>query len=216
MDSSALQKYLRRLFERYEVELEEDEEDWLVTDGDFPAIRAHWTAASGDAPGRLDVDVVISEERRIEESFAGFGEGDAACRDALHAFEQNTFHLLLAACWYVTDDRKMQISAWDIGVRTWDVFIGAFTVRGANDDAVQIPPDAMASIETALKRDALTPELHWVRVIHRHDAQGDARTDVLLDNEPWPAGLQAVSSIAWPDKHDYTASAFLLLDVRDY
>ena len=216
MDSAALQKYLRRLFERHEVELEEDEEDWLVTDGDFPAIRAYWTAASGDAPGRLDVDIVISEERRIEESFAGFGEGDAACRDALRAFEQNTFHLLLAACWYVTDDRQMQITAWDIGVRTWDVFIGPFTVRGADADAVNIPPEAMLSIETTLKHESLTPELHWVRVIHQHDSLGEARTDVLLDNEPWPTGLQALKTIPWPASDDYTASAFLMLDVRDY
>ncbi|MBB5360535.1 hypothetical protein HDE76_003779 [Rhodanobacter sp. ANJX3] len=215
MDSAALQKYLLRLFERHDVELEEDEEDWLVTDGDFPAIRASWTPATADAPGRLDIDIVISEERRIEESFAGFGDGDAACRDALKAFEQNTFHLVLAACWYVTDDRRMQITAWDIGVRTWDVFIGPFTVRGV-DDAVAMPPEAMASIETALKRESLTPELHWVRVIHRRDSHGEGRTDVLLDNEPWPTGVQALSGVDWPAVGDYTASAFVMLDVRDY
>jgi len=74
----------------------------------------------------------------------------------------------------------------------------------------------MASIETALKRESLTPELHWVRVIHRHDSQGEGRTDVLLDNEPWPTGLQALSAIDWPAPGDYTASAFVMLDVRDY
>ena len=157
MDSAALQKYLRRLFERYEVELEEDEEDWLVTDGDFPAIRAIWTPARPEVPGRLDVDIVISEERRIEESFAGFGEGDAACRDALRAFEQNTFHLLLAACWYETDDRLMQITAWDIGVRTWDVFIGPFSVRGPSVEGLEMPPAAMAAIQTVLTRESLAP-----------------------------------------------------------
>jgi hypothetical protein len=216
MDSAALQKYLLRLFERHEVELEEDEEDWLVTDGDFPAIRASWTPASGDAPGRLDVDIVISEERRIEESFAGFGEGDAACRDALKAFEQNTFHLLLAACWYVTDDRRMQITAWDIGVRTWDVFIGPFTVRSAGETQVAIPADAMASVETLLKRESLSPELHWLRLVYRRDAHGDTRSEVLLDNEPWSAGTQALNAIDWPKTADYTASCFVMLDVRDY
>ena len=42
MDSASLQKYLLRLFERHDVELDEDEDGWLVTDGDFPAIRAGW------------------------------------------------------------------------------------------------------------------------------------------------------------------------------
>ncbi|HEY8683551.1 MAG TPA: DUF6348 family protein [Rhodanobacter sp.] len=215
MDSAALQKYLLRLFERHDVELEADEDGWLVTDDDFPAIRAEWHEGSGDEPGRLDIDVVLSEDRRIEESFAGSGGGDAGCRDALQVFEQNVFHLLLAACWYVTDDRKMRIMSWDIGVRSWDVFIGPFTLRGVAKDAVTVPADALAAIETTLKREVLTPELHWVRLVHRHG--GDARCEALLDNEPWTAGTLALDSVAWPlSEHDYSARCFMLLDVRDY
>lgn len=216
MDSAALQKYLRQLFERHEVELEADEDGWLVTDDDFPAIRAAWHAGAGDEPGRLDVDVVLSEDRRIEESFAGVGVGDQACEDALRTFENDAFHPLLAACWYVTDDRKMQIAAWDIGVRSWDVFIGPFNLRSANA-AVDVPADAMTAIETAVKRESLTPELHWLRLAHRHTPGGDARSEALLDNEPWAAGTQALDAVAWPDgEHAYTARCFILLDVRDY
>lgn len=213
MDSAALQKYLLRLFERHDVELEPDEEGWLITDDDFPAIRAEWHEGSANEPGRLDVDIVLSEERRIEESFVGFGGGDAGCRDALQLFERNAFHLLLAACWYVTDDRKMRITAWDIGVRTWDVFIGPFTLRG--DGEMSVPAEAMAAIEAAIKREALTPELHWLRLTHRHAADG-ARCEALLDNEPWTAGTLALDSVAWPNGADYSASCFVLLDVRDY
>lgn len=217
MDSAALQKYLLRLFERHEVELEADEDGWLVTDGDFPAIRASWHEGSAGEPGRLDVDVVLSEDRRIEESFAGIGAGDAGCRDALHTFEQNALHLLLAACWYVTDDRQMQISAWDIGVRTWDVFIGPFSVRSADEHAVSIPAEALVALETALKREVLTPELHWLRLVHSHVAAGDSRSEALLDNEPWTAGTLALTSVPWPSSgHDYSARCFMLLDVRDY
>ena len=217
MDSAALQKYLLRLFERHDVELEADEDGWLVTDDDFPAIRAEWHEGAAGEPGRLDIDVVLSEERRIEESFAGIGGGDAGCRDALRAFEQNIFHLLLAACWYVTDDRKMRITAWDIGVRTWDVFIGPFTVRGADENAVPIPVEALSAIETALKREVLAPELHWLRLVHQHGTDGNARCEVLLDNEPWTAGTPALDSVAWPvSGYDYSARCFMLLDVRDY
>jgi Family of unknown function (DUF6348) len=217
MDSVALQKYLLRLFERHGVELEADEDGWLVTDDDFPAIRAEWHEGNADEPGRLDVDVVLSEERRIEESFAGLGSGDAGCSDALHTFEENAFHLLLAACWYVTDDRRMRITAWDIGVRTWDVFIGPFTLLGTDENTVAIPAEALAAIETAVKREVLTPELHWLRLVHRHGAQGDSRCEALLDNEPWTAGTLALDSVAWPSsEHDYRARCFMLLDVRDY
>ncbi|HEY0198130.1 MAG TPA: DUF6348 family protein [Rhodanobacter sp.] len=213
MDSVALQKYLLRLFERHDVELEPDEDGWLVTDDDFPAIRAIWHEGVAGDPGRLDVDVVLNEERRIEESFVGFGDADAGCRDALQAFERNAFHLLLAACWYVTDDRRMRIAAWDIGVRTWDVFIGPFTIRG--DGELSMPAEAMDAIEVALKREVLTPELHWLRLTHRH-APDDARCEALLDNEPWTAGTLALDAVAWPDGNDYSASCFVLLDVRDY
>jgi Family of unknown function (DUF6348) len=217
MDSAALQKYLLRLFERHDVELEADEDGWLVTDDDFPAIRAEWHEGNAGEPGRLDVDVVLSEERRIEESFAGIGSGDAGCRDALETFEQNVFHLLLAACWYVTDDRKMRITAWDIGVRTWDVFIGPFTLRGVDENTVVIPEEALVAIEAAVKREVLTPELHWLRLVHRHGANGDSRCEALLDNEPWTAGTLALDSVAWPSsEHDYRARCFMLLDVRDY
>ncbi len=217
MDSAALQKYLLRLFERHDVELQPDEDGWLVTDDDFPAIRAQWHAGAAGAPGRLDVDVVLSEERRIEESFAGVGEGEAGCRDALHTFEHNVFHLLLAACWYVTDDRKMQITAWDIGVRTWDVFIGPFSVRGAEPADLPMLAAALPAIEAVLKRESLTPELHWLRLVHQHAADGTMRCEALLDNEPWTAGTLALDSIAWPAAaHDYSARCFVMLDVRDY
>jgi hypothetical protein len=214
MDSAALQNYLLRLFERHDVDLEADEDGWLVTDGDFPAIRATWHEGASGEPGRLDVDVVLSEERYIEESFAGVGGGDAGCRDALRAFEHDVFHPLLAACWYVTDDRRMRIAAWEIGIRTWDVFIGPFSARGA--DAANMPDEALAAVEAALKREALSPELHWLRLVHSHAEDGNSRCEALLDNELWTAGTLALASVAWPQGSDYSARCFLLLDVRDY
>lgn len=214
MDSAALQNHLLRLFERHDVELEADEDGWLVTDGDFPAIRAAWHEGASGEPGRLDVDVVLSEERYIEESFAGVGGGEAGCRDALRAFEHDVFHPLLAACWYVTDDRRMRIAAWELGVRTWDVFIGPFSARGA--DAANMPQEALVSIEAALRREALSPELHWLRLVHSHAEDGNSRCEALLDNELWTAGTLGLASVAWPQGSDYSARCFVLLDVRDY
>lgn len=216
MDSEALQTYLLQLFERHEVELESDEDGWLVTDGEFPAIRAEWHAGSAAEPGRLDIDVVLSEERRIEESFAGIGDGEAGCRDALRTFEQNALHLLLAACWYVTDDRRMEITSWDIGVRTWDVFIGPFAVRSASDDALQLPATVVAAIRHALEREVLTPELHWLRLVHSHSETDGPRSEASLDNEPWAAGTQAMAALEWPRGIDYRARCMVVLDVRDY
>ena len=213
MNAGALQAALRRLFERHEVELEPDEE-WLVTDDDFPAIRASWQDGASDAPGRLDVDVVLSEERRIEQSFAGHGSGEAGWRDALERFAHSDLPVLLAACWYVTDDRTLDLAAWDIGVRSWDAFLGRFVVEGAE---VAVPADAAAAVAKALQSESLTPQPHWARLLLRRDASGEIAVECLLDNEPWPAGDRALAAVAWPaSDRPYSVRAFWMLDLRDY
>lgn len=216
MDSAALQKYLLRLFERHDVELEADEDGWLTTDGDFPSVRAQWHAGTANEPGHLDIDVVLSEERCIEESFAGQGTGADGCMAALRAFEQSALHPLLAACWYITDDRKMTIAAWEIGVRTWDVFIGPFALHGADITDMEMLEQVPAAIGTALQREALSPELHWLRLVYSSKAEGEARCEVLLDNEPWAAGTDALTALAWSREGNYSAHGFMVLDVRDY
>lgn len=211
MDDLAIQQFLRRSFEQHEIELETDE-DWLVTEGDFPAIRGHWVDGTAGQPGRLDVDVVLDEERRIEDSFAG-----ADAREALDAFMQQALHPLLAACWYATDERQLRIEAWEIGVRTWDVFAGAFALRGQGAEALVAPIEALDAIADVLKRESLTPTLHWLRLFASRTAEGVVRVEALLDNEPWSVGTQALAALAWPaHAHSYSVQALILLDVRDY
>ncbi|MCX7514575.1 DUF6348 family protein [Frateuria hangzhouensis] len=214
MPPDLLQTLLLRLFERHEVELEPDE-DWLLTDGDFPAVRASWhAAATPDLPGRLDIDLVLDEDRQLELSYAGHGPGEAGCRDALDRFARGALPVLLAACWYVTDDRKLDLAQWEIGLRQWDVFIGHFLVEGAD---VAVPPGAVAAVADALKAESLAPRLHWVRLFLQRDAGGKLATEALLDNEPWPAGDRALAALAWPSAENaYSVRNLVLLDVRDY
>jgi hypothetical protein len=208
MSPTDLQQRLLRLFERHDVELEPDE-DWLLTDGDFPAVRASW---QGGTPGRLDVDIVLDEDRQIELSYAG--TGDDPCRDALDRFARSDLPVLLAACWYATDDRKLDLAQWEIGLRQWDAFIGHVTVEGADIDA---PPGAVPALADALKNEPLAPHLHWIRLFLRREADGSLASEVLLDNEPWPAGDRALASLAWPaHAQAYGIRALIVLDVRDY
>ncbi|MET0330459.1 MAG: DUF6348 family protein [Dyella sp.] len=208
MHSAALQKHLLRLFQQHQIELEPDEDDWLVTEGDFPAIRASWSDGVADQPGRLDIDVVLDEARQIEESFAGVGAGEAGWRDAMASFERSALPVLLAACWYVTDQRKLTIEAWEIGLRTFDVFVGPY--------AEDVPVGVIEQVTEAFKRDVLSPELHWLRWFYRRDADGVGAVEVLRDNQPWAAAEQALASLAWPTEPGYRARGLLMLDVRDY
>ena len=104
-----------------------------------------------------------------------------------------------------------------------DIARRALDVAGAGTDAVYVTLDmdvldqVPAAIETALRQEALTPELHWLRLAHRRTADGEVRCEALLDNEPWAAGTQALATLAWPAADlAYTARNFILLDVRDY
>jgi hypothetical protein len=213
MNDNALQADLLRLFERHDVELELDE-DWLVTDGDFPAVRASWHDGAAGEPGRLDVDVVISEERHIEESFAGIGQGDAGARDALIAFERNVLYVLLAACWYVTDDRRIQLQSWDLGMRSWDVFVGPLTF---SRDDVAAPEGLLPALQDALRNESLSGELHWIRLFHRRADDGSVMAEALLDNQPWPGGDRLLGQLSWPStEKGYSARCFIALDIRDY
>lgn len=214
MTSEKLQTQLVRLFERHEVELEPDE-DWLLTDGDYPALRAHWrdTPAPG-GPGRLDVDLVLDEERQLELSYAGNGQGDAGWRDALDRFVRSDLPVLLAACWYVTDERTLDLAQWELGLRQWDVFISRFAVEGAD---ITVPTGILANVADALKNESLAPRLHWIRLFLRRAADDTLATEVLLDNVPWPAGDRALAGLAWPESAQaYDVRGLIALDVRDY
>ena len=218
MNSAELLQHLRQAFDRGEVTLEPGEDDWLTTDGDFPAIRGHWHEGSAGEPGRLDIDVVLDENRRIEESFAGVGGGDVGCRAALQVFEQSVLPALLAACWYVTDSRKLQIVEWKLGVHVWDVFIGQFALRGVDITDLELLDQVPAALELALRDAVPLPGLHWLRLVHQHVVGGESRTEVSFDNEPWVAGTTALqAAVVWPSTGgDYVARCFMLLDVRDY
>jgi hypothetical protein len=214
MTSEKLQAQLARLFERHEVELEPDE-DWLLTDGDYPALRAQWQDASTPGgPGRLDLDLVLDEERQLELSYAGDGQGEAGWRDALDRFARSDLPVLLAACWYVTDERRLDLAQWELGLRQWDVFIGRFAVEGAD---IAVPAGILANVADALKNESLAPRLHWIRLFLRRTADGTLATEVLLDNTPWSAGDRALAALAWPESAQaYDVCSLIALDVRDY
>jgi hypothetical protein len=112
-----IQNYLIDLFADNSIVLEPDE-DWLLTEGeDFPAIRGIWHEGKDGGMGRLDIDVVLDEERTIEESFGGIGTGKEGCRDALDSFARNDFHVVLAACWHVVNGRKLAVRELTAGGR---------------------------------------------------------------------------------------------------
>jgi hypothetical protein len=211
-----IQNTLIDLFADHGVELEPDE-DWLLTEGDdYPALRGIWHEGKDGGMGRLDIDIVLDEERTIEESFGGIGTGKAGCRDALDSFARNDFYVMLAACWHLASEEKLATHQLTAGVRRFTAYIGDFTLRGEKDAPMEIPEDGLSALEAAISTAPLSNDVHWIRVFYGNVGDGKTQVEVLLDNEPWAAGHKAIASVEWPqlDRY-YSLRNFIALVPQD-
>ena len=211
-----IQNTLIDLFAEHGVELEPDE-DWLLTEGDdYPALRGIWHEGKDGGMGRLDIDIVLDEERTIEESFGGIGTGKAGCRDALDSFARNDFYVMLAACWHLASEEKLATHELTAGVRRFTAYIGDFTLRGEKDAPMEIPEDGLSALEAAISTAPLSNDVHWIRVFYGNVGDGKTQVEVLLDNEPWAAGHKAIASVEWPqlDRY-YSLRNFIALVPQD-
>ncbi|KAF1006139.1 MAG: hypothetical protein GAK28_02757 [Luteibacter sp.] len=198
-----IQNALIDLFADHAIGLEPDE-DWLLTEGDdFPAVRGIWHEGKDGGMGRLDLDIVLDEERTIEESFGGVGGGKAGCRDALNNFARNDFHVVLAACWHAVNKEKLAVRELTAGAHRFTVYVGDFTLRGDEGTELEIPEDALSALEAAIATAPLTADVHWIRVFYGNTGDGKNQVEVLLDNEPWAAGHKAIASVEWPQRERY-------------
>ena len=198
-----IQNTLIDLFADHGITLEADE-DWLLTEGeDFPAIRGIWHVGKDGGMGRLDIDIVLDEERTIEESFGGVGTGKAGCRDALDAFARNDFHVVLAACWHTVNAEKVAERELMVGLHRFTVYVGDFTLRGDEGTPMDVPEDALSALDAAITTAPLSEDVHWIRVFYGNVGDGRTQVEVLLDNEPWTAGLKAIVSADWPQHERY-------------
>lgn len=138
----------------------------------------------GEKTGRLDVDVLLEDERQLQEAFAGIGSGEDGLQDALRNFASNSFHVLLSALWGQAEEDQVMVETWEIGERRFEVHIGNLGLRGAEGKAPPLPAGLFPSIERAIRTEPLDARLHWFR--HFFCAFGNQRTvEALFDNQPW-------------------------------
>lgn len=207
-----IQNTLIDLFAEHEIGLEPDE-DWLLTEGDdFPALRGIWHEGKDGGMGRLDLDIVLDEERTIEESFGGMGGGKAGCRDALDSFARNDLYVVLAACWHTVDRDRLAVRELTAGTHRFTVYVGDFALRGNEGAELEIPEDVLSALEAAIATAPLTNDVHWIRVFYGNVGDGKTQVEVLLDNEPWAAGHKAIASAEWPQRpHFYSLRNLIAL-----
>lgn len=206
---------LKKLLESHNLEVETREE-WCVPNGELPAIRTVWVAGETANTGRLDVEVVLTDERRLVECFAGMGEStDEQQKDALQNFLMSSLHVLLAAFWgrdQADQVDQVERQRFTVDGQTWCAYIGGFSTRRSVGVDVAIPDGYLHQILTAIERAPLTHEAHWCRTFFCNIGTQKRIHEALLDNQQWADGESMMAAAEWPVADGfYSVRNFLVL-----
>jgi len=191
--------------------------DWLVPDGSSgPYLRTVLTPFDSGPNGatvRLDVEIAVLEKYNIVESFAGLGttEGEAAS-NALDNFCQSSFHVMLAAFYGYSDPDQVATETWSVSGVDYKAVIGNYTVRSFDGNATPIPQEVFPALETLIRALPGSEELYWVRLFYCNPGDGEAVTEILLNNDEWHAAEAAIAALPWQrNPWFYSARVFLVL-----
>jgi hypothetical protein len=208
MEPITLVKELSDLIEAHEVPFHVEDE-WVVPSSKLPAIRAKWYPREDN--GLLEVDVLLEDERIINECFAGIGSGREGINDALQNFCVNSFHVLLASLWGLNIPDQVMTENWNLEGKEYTAYIGNFGTRGSAEVEAEIPDGLFEVIEKAIKSESLMDKLSWFRCFFC-DVSGEQTFEALKNNEVWESGVSALKSLPWlKTKGYYSVRNFLVL-----
>lgn len=208
MNATEIAAELKRLMEAHGLACA-TENDWVVPNGQLPAIRALWYP--GESNGRLDIHVLVEEGVLIEECFAGIGSGQAGFRDGLQNFMLNSLHVMLAAFWGKDDPDQVVTETWQIGGKSFSAYIGNFGTRASAGCHAHVPHQLFPAIQSTITKQSISPGLHWIRTFFC-SIKGEPTFEALLDNEEWLPGVECLRSIPWEETSGYySVRNFLVL-----
>lgn len=208
METITLENELSKLMAAHNVQFHVKNE-WVVPFGKLPAIRATWYPRGSS--GLLEIDVLLEDERIINECFAGIGLGREGINDALQNFCVNSFHVLLASLWGLEYPDQVMTESWSLGGKEYTAFIGNFGTRCSNEVDAKIPEGLFEEIEKAIKSEQFKDDLCWFRCFFC-DVSGKQTFEALKNNEVWEPGVSALKSLPWVKTDGYySVRNFLVL-----
>ncbi len=208
MEPITLEKELSELMTGHELPYH-IENEWVVPLGKLPAIRATWYPREDS--GLLEVDVLLEDKRIINECFAGIGSGREGLNDALQNFCINSFHVLLASLWGLTDTDQVMTENWNFRGKEYTAFIGNIGTRGSGEVDAEIPDGLFETIEKSIRNEPLKDNLSWFRCFFC-SVSGEKTFEALKDNEVWQSGVSALKTLPWANTNGYySVRNFLVL-----
>ncbi len=188
---------LKKLLESHDLAVETREE-WCVPNGELPAIRTVWVAGESANTGQLNVEIVLPDERRVVECFAGMGETvEQQQKDALQNFLVSSFHVLLAAFWQRVETDQVEVQRFTHAGEQWVAYIGGFSQRRSAGVDAKLPKDYLDKILIALRGMPLTHGAHWCRTFFCNIGTQQRIYEALLDNAQWAEGEAMMQALEW-------------------
>jgi hypothetical protein len=154
-------------------------------------------------------------DRVLIESIAGFGDTlHVQSDDALGAFANASFHVLLAAFFGCEPCHGTERESWTIGTERL-VYRGLITtVFGYPRPLPNGSPDLdfYPAFLSCVKSQPLPPGTHWIRLYQARSSSEVFSNEVLLDNESWSELESAMAAYPWPAvSKAYDVRTFLVL-----
>jgi hypothetical protein len=204
-----LGEILMELFRGHGVECSRVQDAWIVPNDELPAIRA--LGLPGDQFGHLDVQVLLPDGSILNEAFAGLGDGEQGLSDALQNFISSSLHVLLAGLWGVEEEDQVAVEQWQIGGRSYTVYLGNYAIRSFQAQEIEPPDQLFDLVEQFIKAEQPPSDISWYRFYMANLRTGHSY-EVLRNNEPWEALTNQMSSVDWPERdHFYSFRLFMLL-----
>lgn len=193
-------------------------DDWVFPTVGCP-LRAHMTPGDSRSNGvsvRLDIELAISSRESVLESFAGLGSTPAEAEDdAFDNFCRSSFHVLAAAFYGHSEPDQVTSEVWQLSGIEYDAIIGNYTLRSFGGDGTPLPEDLFPRLEAMIRGLPSTAPLYWIRAFYCNLNQTKNVSEVLLNNEQWPAAESMVASLGWERRDSYySARLFLVLRQR--
>jgi len=189
--------------------------DWVITNGEYPGFRAFYTPPpTENTVGELAIQILLGEGALIEESFAAIGDSHkAAINGALHQFMICMFHPIISACCKYSDDDQITQETWKLKLfSTVDVWYGNVACRVQSDTEISVPHDWVKQISSAVKNEKTNIGFNWINLYCFRLNSDPLRASATFNNVEWAGGLQATTSLNWPEvKGFYGARLFILM-----
>ena len=192
--------------------------DWLVDDGRALTLGAWYDGSSAkNGFAYLDINVVLPDQRIIEDSFVGVGDTDAElAASAIEAFRLGGLHVLLAALWDEVDPHQVTVETWWTPEADWTAYLGNAVGRNLDGGQETIVPDGLPeAFEARMASADPTKELHWFSMFYTQEGDGSRTVEAVVDNDPDARLSELVADLEWDRRsHYYSTRVFVIAAKR--